>query len=77
MAAKELAKLELCVQQLAAELGESGPVIGQNFLPQQAVRAQQTLRDAFTPRNSMKQVTNYDGKFFFYCCVVHLCTVFI
>lgn len=74
VAAKALAKLELSVQQLAAELGDSGPVIGQNFLPQQAVRAQQTLRDAFTPRNSMKQVTNYDGKFlisicFCLCCV--------
>lgn len=63
--AESLANLEKNVDLIRQELGDSGRVIGDTFLPEQAVQMQKTLKDAFTPRNSLKQLANYDGMFFF------------
>lgn len=65
-AAEKLSLLETAVGAIHDELGEPAPVLGQNILPSDAIRIQQTLRDAFTPRNSLKQYSKYDGKDFIF-----------
>lgn len=62
-AAEKLTKLEVAVADIGYELGTSAPVVGQTLFPRDVVRVEQTLRDALTPRNTLKSIANYDSMF--------------
>lgn len=63
LAAVKLADLERIVSYIQDNLGTSTPIIGDGVLPTPVLRFEQNLQDVFTPRNTIKQVSNYDGAF--------------
>lgn len=63
IAANKLSKLETTVADIQQELGTPAPVLGEGVLPRDVLRAEQSVRDAFMPRNNLKKITNYDGMF--------------
>lgn len=62
-AADALTRLENCVNQMAAELGADATPAGPSFLPPNILQLRQNVRDALTPRNSVKNAANFDGMF--------------
>lgn len=62
-AADALSRLENCVDEMAAELGADATPAGPSFLPPNILQLRQNVRDALTPRNSIKNTANFDGMF--------------
>lgn len=62
-AADVLAKLENSVNEIAAQLGADATPSGPSYLPPKILQLRQNVRDALASRNSIKNATNFDGKF--------------